>query len=302
MKKLLLILNPLAGQKKAKRQLAEIVEIFQKAGYEVLLHLTLGQGDGTNAARMLGKEADLVVCSGGDGTLNEVVRGLIDAGADKPLGYLPAGSTNDFAFSIGLSTDLLQAARDVTGGLAVPIDAGRFDGRIFAYVAAFGAFTEVSYRTPQAAKNVLGRMAFLLEGVKELQEIHPIPLRVNVDGEQIEGSFIFGTVSNSTPMSNLIPATVEADLRDGFFEVTLARFPENGVQRAQLLTALRMGEHSPMVVRRRAKRLEIDGEEGVSWSLDGEHAEAPGHLVIENLQRAMRFVLPQEHKGQEKNG
>ena len=291
-KRLLLILNPHAGMMRAARQMAKLVDIFQKAGYRVTVYLTEGPGDGTVAARRWGKEYDRVVCVGGDGTLNEVMRGLLESGARAELGYLPAGSTNDFANSVGLKADLLKAARDAAGGEVVPIDAGRFNGRIFAYVAAFGAFTEVSYRTPQTAKNVLGRMAFLLEGVKELQDIRPIHMALKCDEEQIESDFIFGTVSNSAPMAGLITPTVETDLSDGSFEVTLARFPTTPQESALLVAALRLGEESPLVVRRQARRVEVRCGEAVSWSLDGEQEKAEGSFVIENLERSVPFVMP----------
>lgn len=295
-KRLLLILNPHAGMMRAARQLARLVEIFQQAGYQVTVHLTEGPGDGTAAAERWGKDYDRVVCVGGDGTLNEVMRGLLESGAKTELGYLPAGSTNDFANSVGLNANLLEAAKDAAGGEVMSIDAGRFNGRIFAYVAAFGAFTEVSYRTPQAAKNVLGRMAFLLEGMKELPDIRPIHMALKCGEEQIEGDFIFGTVSNSAPMAGLITPAAETDLSDGYFEVTLARFPTTPQERALLAAALRLGEQSPLVVRRQARRVEVRCDEPISWSLDGEQEVAKGTFAIENLERRISFVMPTDRK------
>jgi len=292
-KKLLFILNPFAGQKKAKRLLGDLVNLFQAHGYEVLVHLTQSPGDGSTAARELGRDADLVVCSGGDGTLNEVVRGLLESGAETPLGYLPAGSTNDFAFSAGLSTDLLQAARDVMEGVPTRIDAGSFNGRRFAYVAAVGAFTEVSYRTPQAAKNLLGRLSFVMEGYRELQDLRPIRLTVDCgDGDAIQGDFIFGAVSNVPPMSGLFPSSVATNFSDGRFEVTLLRFPTTAAQWTQLIAALRQGKDCPLILRRQAGRVSITSAESVCWSLDGEPAEAAQTFQIENLHQALSFVMP----------
>lgn len=262
-KKLLLILNPFAGQKKAKRLLSDLVNLFQSHGYEVLVHLTQSSGDGSTAARELGRDADLVVCSGGDGTLNEVVRGLLESGTETPLGYLPAGSTNDFAFSAGLSTDLLQAAQDVMEGVPTRIDAGSFNGRRFAYVAAVGAFTEVSYRTPQAAKNLLGRLSFVMEGYRELQDLRPIHLTVDCGGDLLEDDFIFGAVSNVPPMSGLFPSGVNANFSDGRFEVTLLRFPTTAAQWTQLIAALRQGKDCPLILRRQAERVSITSAESV---------------------------------------
>lgn len=291
-KKLLLILNPFAGQKKAKRLLSDLVNLFQSHGYEVLVHLTQSPGDGSTAARELGRDADLVVCSGGDGTLNEVVRGLLESGAETPLGYLPAGSTNDFAFSAGLSTDLLQAARDVMEGVPTRIDAGSFNGRRFAYVAAVGAFTEVSYRTPQAAKNLLGRLSFVMEGYRELQDLRPIHLTVDCGGDLLEDDFIFGAVSNVPPMSGLFPSSSNANFSDGRFEVTLLRFPTTAAQWTQLIAALRQGKDCPLILRRQTERVSITAAESVCWSLDGEPADAAQTFLIENLHQALHFVMP----------
>lgn len=296
-KKLLLILNPFAGQKKAKRLLSDLVNLFQSHGYEVLVHLTQSSGDGSTAARELGRDADLVVCSGGDGTLNEVVRGLLESGAETPLGYLPAGSTNDFAFSAGLSTDLLQAARDVMEGVPTRIDAGSFNGRRFAYVAAVGAFTEVSYRTPQAAKNLLGRLSFVMEGYRELQDLRPIHLTVDCGGDLLEDDFIFGAVSNVPPMSGLFPSSSNANFSDGRFEVTLLRFPTTAAQWTQLIAALRQGKDCPLILRRQAERVSITAAESVCWSLDGEPADAAQSFQIENLHQALCFVMPPRRDG-----
>lgn len=292
-KTLLLILNPFAGQKRAKRALGDLVGLFQQFGYEVLVHLTQAPGDGTTAARELGKQVDLVVCSGGDGTLNEVVRGLLESGADTPLGYLPAGSTNDFAYSTGLSSDLMQAARDVMEGTPTRIDVGSFNGRRFAYVAATGAFTEVSYRTPQAAKNLLGRLAFVMEGYRELQDLRALHLTVDCGaGEVLQGEYIFGAVSNVPPMSGLFPPQGGSSLSDGQFEVMLLRFPDTPPQWTQLIAALRQGKDCPWILKRQTSQVHITSPEPISWSLDGEHADAQTDFLIQNLPQALSFVMP----------
>lgn len=292
-RKLLLILNPYAGQKKAKRALGDLVGLFQQYGYEVTVHLTQCSGDGSAAAARMGREFDLVVCSGGDGTLNEVVRGLLEAGVDTPLGYLPAGSTNDFAYSTGLSSDLLQAARDVMEGTPTWIDAGSFNGRRFAYVAATGAFTEVSYRTPQAAKNLLGRLAFVMEGYRELQDLRAVHLSVDCgQGEIIRDDFIFGSVSNVPPVSGLFPGSGSTSLSDGQFEVTLLRFPSTPAQSTQLIAALRQGKDCPLIIKRQTEKVHISATEPISWSLDGEHADEESDFTIENLHHALHFVMP----------
>ena len=175
MKKMLFIMNPFAGVKRANRHLADILLTFTQAGYEVITHMTLGRGDATAVAREKGKDVDLVVCCGGDGTLNETITGLLSAGADTPIGYIPAGSTNDFASSMHLSRNLLQAARDIVEGEPHTLDLGSFNGRCFSYVASFGAFTRASYATSQSVKNALGHLAYVLGGIKELPSIRSRP-------------------------------------------------------------------------------------------------------------------------------
>ena len=172
MKKLLFILNPVAGQKKANKSLPEIVMLFNQAGYEAITHVTDSSGSATRAVQTLGPEANLIVCCGGDGTLSETVTGLIRSGLDVPIGYIPAGTTNDFASSLGISSNVLQAARDILEGEPVAYDVGRFGSRYFSYVASFGAFTKASYLIPQNIKNALGHTAYVLGGITEISQIH----------------------------------------------------------------------------------------------------------------------------------
>ena len=166
MEKLLLIINPCAGQKKAKKQLTEIIDIFNRSGFTVITHITSGSGDAEAACIRYAGEVSRIVCCGGDGTFNETVSGVLKSGKDIPIGYIPAGSTNDFAASLQLSNDLLQAARDIVDGKPKHLDIGLFGKRYFSYVASFGAFTRTSYNTPQNLKNALGHTAYVLSGIQ----------------------------------------------------------------------------------------------------------------------------------------
>ena len=168
MKKMLFIMNPYSGTRKANRYLADIISLFNNADYEVNIHMTAGPGDATDFTREHCGNVDLLVCCGGDGTLNETITGMLQAGVNVPIGYIPAGSTNDFATSLHLSTKILQAARDIVEGEPVAYDVGRFCDRYFSYVASFGAFTKSSYATPQSVKNALGHTAYLLSSIQEL--------------------------------------------------------------------------------------------------------------------------------------
>lgn len=217
MKRLLLILNPCSGKKRANRALAEIVSIFNRGGYDVTVYTTAARGDATQVAASRCREFDCVVCAGGDGTFNEVVSGVYAAGSDTPIGYIPAGSTNDFASSMHLSRNLLQAARDIVEGEPRTLDLGSFNGRCFSYVASFGAFTRASYATSQSVKNALGHLAYVLGGIKELPSIRSRHVRFLLDHETVlEDDYIFGAISNSTSVAGILTLSPEiVDMNDG---------------------------------------------------------------------------------------
>ena len=192
MKKLLLILNPCSGKKKASHALADVVNVFNRGGYDVTVYITAARGDATKVVAQRAPEFDLVVCAGGDGTFNETISGLLAGGHDTPIGYLPAGSTNDFASSLHLSKNLVEAARDIVEGTPRRLDVGRFNDRYFSYVASFGAFTRASYATSQNVKNALGHLAYILSGIKELAYIRSRRLRFTLDDGRVLEQFYLG--------------------------------------------------------------------------------------------------------------
>ena len=205
MKKILFIMNPYAGMRKANRHLADIIAIFNRAGYDVQTYMTAAPGDCITAVEQKAAGADLIVCAGGDGTFNETVTGLLRSGLDIPVGYIPAGSTNDFATSLKLPTNILDAARLIVEGEPTAYDVGRFGERYFTYVASFGAFTKASYTTPQNVKNALGHTAYILSGIQELSQIRKIHVRFDLDdGNVVEDDFIFGAISNSTSVGGIL--------------------------------------------------------------------------------------------------
>ena len=171
MKKMLFVMNPVAGMRRAAKYLTDILSLYNRAGYEITVYMTGKQGDAVSVVEEKARQVDIIVCCGGDGTFNEVVSGLLRAGADTPIGYIPAGSTNDFANSLHLSPSILQAAQDILDGEPTPYDVGSFAGRYFSYVASFGLFTRTSYSTPQNFKNIVGHMAYLLSSIQELSSI-----------------------------------------------------------------------------------------------------------------------------------
>ena len=296
MRKLLLLVNPNAGQRRVNKLLTEVIGVFNEGGYEVTVFLTTGPGSGIRIVEDRAGAYDLVVCAGGDGTLNETITGILRSGADCPIGYIPCGSTNDFAATLKLSTDIVQAARDIMLGKPEEHDLGRWGERYFTYIASFGAFTRVSYSTPQNLKNALGHLAYVLSGITELPQIRSIPMRLEMDGEIVEGKYLFGAVSNSTSVGGVITLDPHlVDLRDGKFEVILVRLPRDPAELAQCITALQNHTYdSAAITFRSVSSLTVHQDPSLVWTLDGERAEGAEEIHIENLHRAIRLVRRQE--------
>ena len=294
MKKLFLVMNPCSGKKRANKVLAEIIDVFNRADYEVTAYMTAARGDATRAAAERAADFDRIVCIGGDGTLNEVIAGLHEVGQQTPIGYIPAGSTNDFANSLGLPKDLLDAARLAATGEPRKLDIGSFNGRCFSYVASFGAFTRTSYATPQGMKNALGHVAYLLAGAKELTSIRSTHMRfVLADGTSFEDDYIFGAISNSTSVAGLLTLSPDlVDLNDGLFELLLIRKPHSLLELSDCVLALTTQEyHTPMLTMVSTGRVEIDCPSELDWTLDGDYAAGQAHCVVENLHDAIRVIV-----------
>lgn len=292
MKQLLLILNPTAGTKKACKFLTEIVSVFNRAEYDTHVYVTRCQGDATNAVKSLGGNADLIVCCGGDGTLNETVTGVIEIGLQTPIGYIPAGSTNDFANSLNLSSDVIEAAKQIVNGTAQSFDIGKFADRYFTYVASFGAFTKTSYTTPQNIKNALGHVAYILEGIQELSKIRKEHIRVELDGEVLEDDYLFGAVCNSTSVGGILTLNPDlVDMGDGKFEVILIRAPKDIQEMHACIIALKNQTYNcGMITFRSAAAINVSLSPQMSWSLDGEKADGAENITIENLHRQIKLV------------
>jgi len=291
MEKLLLIVNPCAGQKKAKKLLSEIIEIFNNAGFTVITHITNGSGDAEAACIRYADEVNRIVCCGGDGTFNETVSGVLKSGQDIPIGYIPAGSTNDFATSLGLSTDILEAARDIIRGKAQRLDVGIFGNRYFSYVASFGAFTRTSYTTPQSLKNLLGHTAYVLSGIQELSQIRSHPVRLELsDGTVIEDEFIFGAISNSTSVGGVLTLSPErVDMADGKFELLLIRSPKDLFELSECVRALQQKTYNcEMITLLDTPRVTITATAEMPWTLDGEQEQGNRQVEVSCLERAIR--------------
>ena len=272
--------------------IADILALFNRADYDVCTYITAGPKDAIDAVKRLAPGMDIVVCCGGDGTFNETISGLLRAGADVPVGYVPAGSTNDFASSLKLSGDIMQAAADIVEGEPVSYDVGKFGDRYFSYVASFGAFTKASYATPQNVKNAIGHMAYLLGGISELSQIKNEHVRMEIDGQVIEDDFLFGAISNSTSLAGIVSLNPElVDMADGEFEVILVRAPRNLTEITECIQAVQAQKYScAMITFQRARCVRIYADPQMPWTLDGEREE--GHECVDavNLHHAIRLV------------
>ena len=292
MKKMLFIMNPFAGQRKANRHLTDILLLFSQAGYEVITCMTTGTGSAAQIAKARGMDADLVVCCGGDGTLNETVTGLLRAGADTPIGYIPAGTTNDFAASLKLSHNPLQAARDIIEGEPVPYDVGKFGERYFSYVASFGAFTKSSYIVPQNIKNALGHAAYVLGGISEISQIRNEHIRMEIDGQVVEDDFLFGAICNSTSIGGILTLDPkQVDMGDGLFEILLVRMPQNLTELSECILAVQSQKYNcAMMTFRTARNVKIYASPDMPWTLDGEREEGHEEVMVENHHHAIRLI------------
>ena len=302
MKKLLFVYNPRAGKEMLKPRLSDVLDIFVKAGYEVTVHPTQAYRDAYYQIKEyeVGKY-DLIACSGGDGTIDEVATGMMkrrEMGKDVvPVGYIPAGTTNDFAKSLHIPRKPLAAADNAVKGVPFPCDIGKFNDSVFVYIAAFGIFTDVSYETDQAVKNVLGHMAYILEGAKRIFNIPSYKIKVEHDGDVIEDEFIFGMVTNSRSVggfSNMVGKNIVFD--DGLFEVTLIKTPKNPIALQEIIAALLIEQvDTKHMYTFKTKKITFDSVEEIPWTLDGEFGGEQDYVEIENVQKAMEIMVPENH-------
>lgn len=298
MKRLLFIYNPHAGKGLLKPKLSDVIDIFVKAGYEVVTYPTQAYRDAyKKVLRYEINSYDLVVCSGGDGTIDEVVTGMMQRGDRSPIGYIPTGTTNDFANSLHIPKGLLSAADNAVNGSVFPCDVGKFNEDIFVYIAAFGLFTDVSYQTKQEVKNVLGHLAYVLEGTKRLFNVPSYRIKVTYDGKTIEDEFIFGMVTNSRSVGgfrNMVGKQVVFD--DGVFEVTLIKMPKNPLELQEIVAALLIEQvDTKHMYSFKAGNIVFESLEEIPWTLDGEFGGAHDRVEVQNLNRQLEIMVPEEH-------
>lgn len=288
-RKMLLVVNPKSGKEKVKNCLLDIVNVFSQAGYRIQIHITQHALDARDTVIREGNNKDLIVCSGGDGTLNEVISGMLQLKDPPALGYIPAGSTNDFASNLKLPRQMTEAAKIAVEGADYPIDIGEFcKTESFVYVAGFGAFTEVSYLTPQDKKNLLGHQAYVLESVKSLASIRSYHMRVECDEWEVEGDFIYGMVTNTMSVAGFKSlVSQEVALNDGVFEVLLIRSPKSPAELGSMVTELLLKEENNLVLKFKTSHIRLISEEPVDWVLDGEFGGRRTEVEIKNLCRRL---------------
>ena len=296
-KKLLLIMNPKSGVMLAPKYLSELVERFSRAGFLTQILMTEKKGDAREFAAEYGGEVDVVAVSGGDGTLNEVIDGMISAGHKTDIGYIPSGSTNDFANSIGLTGSIFDCIDTIIEGNAQSFDIGSFNGRYFSYIASFGAFTSTSYSVPQTVKNMLGHTAYILGGIKDILTIKPIHARIvtdrGTDTEHVcEGDYLFGAVCNSRSVAGILKLDKQdVDMNDGLMEVLLVKMPHDLIALNAIAVNMLNGTlHSSQIEFFSAKNIEVDIEPGTHWTLDGEYEEGMDHNTVMTVDSAISLI------------
>lgn len=296
MKKMLFIFNPASGKTQIKTYLMDIIDKFTKAGYSIEIYTTQSRGDATNYVQNHAIDYDILVCSGGDGTLNEIITGLMTLAPEnrRTIGYIPAGTTNDFATSLNIPKKIDKAADTIINGVQGTIDIGQFNEKKFVYVAAFGAFSEVSYETPHDLKNILGHQAYILNGIKEVPKIKPYHVKVQADGllEDIEGDFIYGMITNSKSVGGFKNITGRnVDLDDGMFEVTMVRTLKTIIDLNSAIGYLTgVAEKSDLVVSFKTSNIKISTDEELAWSLDGEYGGTMKTVEINNITHAVSIM------------
>ena len=293
MRKLLLIINPVAGRNQAQADLFKMVRVFAEHDCEVTVYPTRGPQDCTRKVLADAGRFDLVVCCGGDGTLNEMVSGMMQREEPVPMGYIPLGSTNDFAASLHLPSQVEEAALRCVEGTAFHMDVGSLNDRYFNYIAAFGAFTEASYATPQQIKNALGHLAYILEGVKSLGRLQPIHVRITADGETFEEDYLFGAVTNTVSLGGVLrldPSRVLLD--DGMYELLLVKNPQNPTEAQAMLSALMLQNYDgPLVRMLRASDILFESNHEISWTIDGEFGGSFSTTHILNNKNAVTLMV-----------
>ena len=296
-KKLLLIVNPCSGRAKMRSELLNVVEILSAADYSVTVYPTKARDDAKNYVSSLKEnEFELIVVCGGDGTLNEVITGIMNSKIKCKIGYIPSGTLNEWSSGLNISKNITEAARDIVNGQEITLDIGKFGEKYFSYTASFGAFTSASYTAPQDIKNVLGQAAYFFEGIKSLTSIKPIHLKFTCQDREVEGDFLFGAISNSLSVGGIVKFNQNhVKLNDGLFEVLLIRNPENILKLQPLIDGILRQEFDREGMEFfHTDKITVSGGSNVSWTLDGEYAEGSDIINVSNINNAIKLIVPKK--------
>lgn len=300
MKKMLFIYNPNAGKGLLKAKLSDVLDIMVKAGYELVVYPTQSYKDAYRKVVHMDKDYDMVVCGGGDGTLDEVVTGMMKRDKEDrvPIGYIPTGTTNDFASSLHISRDIMEAADATVHGKPFACDVGKFNKDVFVYVAAFGLFTDVSYQTDQKLKNALGHAAYVLEGVKRLSNIPSYHIKITADDRVIEDEFMIGMITNSKSVAGFRSIKgKDVKFDDGEFEVTLIKKPKSLIGLQEIITALLVENFDTKhMYTFKTKEITLESKEEIPWTLDGEFGGQHEEVHIINKKQALEIMIEREDK------
>lgn len=296
--RILFIMNPKSGTMQTARYLSDILQLYSNAGYLTTVLMTQKSGDARDFAIEHSKEVDIVIVAGGDGTLNEVIDGVVTSGSETRIGYIPSGSTNDFASSVGLPKSIMESADRVLSGKPTTFDIGSFNGRYFSYVASFGAFTSTSYSVPQNLKNIMGHTAYVLQGIRDIVNIKKIHAKVTTDAgtpneEVHEGEYIFGAICNSTSVGGILKLDAfDVDMNDGMMEVLLIEAPSSLLELNEMVRAL-LGNslEAPNITFFSARDIKVEIDEGTHWTLDGEYEKGAESIEIHTLQSAIELIV-----------
>lgn len=299
-KRVLVIINPKSGKIRVKNQLFNIASFFSKCGgYETTVYTTNGRGEATKYARLLADKFDIIVCRGGDGTLNEVVNGLMQSGVRVPLGYIPSGTTNDFASSLGVPADAREAVKIITQSKALPHDIGIMnDEKYFGYTASFGLFTRSSYSTSQLAKNYFGYVSYLVNGIREVKDMRSIHMKITCDGKVMEDDYLFGSVSNALVCGGIIKYDRSfVGFSDGKFELTIAKKPKTFPELVDVvLKAARKNYDERYITIMQGSEITFESDEEVPWTIDGEFGGAHKVCNIKCLHQAIDIYKGENSK------
>ncbi len=290
--RVLFIFNPLSGMGQIKNQLLGIINRFSEAGYDLTVYASQAHLDAYNLTKNRGADFSLVVCAGGDGTLNEVINGIMTLKEKPMLGYIPAGSTNDYAASLKLPKNMIKASELIVNGATSSFDVGYFNDKYFIYVAAFGAFTSVSYNTPQESKNLIGHLAYVFEGIKTVGSIKEYHMKVICDDQQFDETFVYGMVTNTLSVGGIYKlSSQDVELNDGLFEVMLIKAPKTAIDLSSITSfLLGIETHSPFVEVVKTSRIQFIADDEIPWTLDGEFGGNQKQVDIINKKQAINII------------